>query len=116
MNNQQKKIVPEIEITQLQQQQQQQQQQHEQQKKEILEAGKKPESYEKRVAHLFEQKPEINNEVVTPLPPPPSPAASATRPIAPFKSFTAAAPTVKSVMYAGVAKRRAEKRQGFRNS
>ena len=39
LNNQQKKIVPEIEITQLQQQQQQQQQ-HEQQKKEILEAGK----------------------------------------------------------------------------
>ena len=68
MNNQQKKIVPEIEITQLQQQQQQQQQ-HEQQKKEILEAGKMPESYEKRVAHPFEQKPEINNEVVTPLPP-----------------------------------------------
>ena len=115
LNNQQKKIEPEIEITQLQQQQQKQQQ-HEQQKKEILEAGKKPESYEKRVAHLFEQKPEINNEVVTPLPPPPSPAASATRPIAPSKSFTAAAPTVKSVIYARVAKRRAEKRQGFRNS
>ena len=54
-----KKIVLEIDITQLQQQQQQQQQQqNEQQKEKILEAGKRPESYEKRVAHPFEQKPE----------------------------------------------------------
>ena len=52
-----KKIVPEIDITQ-QQQQQQQQQQNEQQKEEILEAGRKPESYENRVSHPFEQKPE----------------------------------------------------------
>ena len=52
-----KKIVLEIDITQLQQQQQQQQQQqNEQQKEKILEAGKRPESYEKRVAHPFEQK------------------------------------------------------------
>ena len=43
-----KKIVPEIDITQQQQQQQQ--------KEEILAAGKRPESYEKRVAHPFEQK------------------------------------------------------------
>ena len=57
LNNQQKKIVPEIGIIQLQQQQQQQQQ-NKQQKKKILEAGKRPESYEKRVAHPFEQKPE----------------------------------------------------------
>ena len=44
-----KNIVPENEmtITQLQQQQQQQQQQNEQQKEEILEAGKRPENYEK---------------------------------------------------------------------
>ena len=46
------KIVPEIDITQLQQQQQQQQQQNEQQK-EILEAGKRPESYERRVEQLL---------------------------------------------------------------
>ena len=94
-----KKIVPEIDITQLLLQQQQQQQ-NEKQKKELLEAGKRPESYEKRVAHPFEQKPEINNEVVTPPPllPPPPPAVSATPPIAPFKSFTAPAPTAKSVM------------------
>ena len=44
-----KNIFPEneITITQLQQQQQQQQQQNEQQKEEILEAGKRPENYEK---------------------------------------------------------------------
>ena len=41
------KIVPEIDITQLQQQQQQQQQ------KEILEAGKRPESYEKKLLILL---------------------------------------------------------------
>ena len=40
------KIVPEIDITQLQQQQQQQQ-------KEILEAGKRPESYEKKLLILL---------------------------------------------------------------
>ena len=52
-----KKIIPEIDITQ-QKQQQQQQQQNEQEKEEILCAGKRSESYEKRVVHLFEQKPE----------------------------------------------------------
>ena len=49
-----------------------------------------PQSYEKRVAHPFEQKPEKNNEVVTPLPLPSPPAVSTTPPIAPSKSFTAA--------------------------
>ena len=53
-----KKIIPEINITQQQEQeqeqQQQQQQQNQQQKEEILETGKRPESYEKRVAHPFE--------------------------------------------------------------
>ena len=85
-----KKIVPEIDITQLQQQQhqQQQQKQNEQHKEEIVEAGKRPESYEKRVAHPFEQQPEKNNELVTPSQPPPPPALSATLPITPFKSFT----------------------------
>ena len=74
-----KKRVPEIDITQLQQeQQQQQQQQNDLQKEKILEAGKRPESYEKRVAHPFQQKPEKNYEVMTPLPPPPPPAVSAT--------------------------------------
>ena len=62
-----KNIIPEIDITQQkQQQQQQQQQQNEKEKEEILWAGKRPESYEKRVAHPFEQKPEKNNEVLTP--------------------------------------------------
>ena len=103
-----KKIVPEIDIT------QQQQQQNEQQKEEILAAGKRPESYEKRVAHPFEQKPEKNNnEVVTPLPPPPPSAVSATPPIAPSKSFTAAAPTTKLVIHARVARRTAEKKARF---
>ena len=56
------------------------------------------------------QKPEKNNEVVTPLRPPPPPAVSATPPIAPSKSFTAAAPAGKLVMDSKVAKRRAEKK------
>ena len=47
---------------------------------------------------------------MTPLPPPPPPAVSATPPIAPSKSFTAAAPTGKLVMDSRVAKRRAEKK------
>ena len=58
-----KKTIPEIDIT-------QQQQQQNKQKEEILCAGKRPESYEKRVAHPFEQKPEKNNEVLTPPTPP----------------------------------------------
>ena len=41
-----------------------------------------------------------NNEVVTPLPPLASSLVSATPPIASSKSFTAAAPTAKSVMAA----------------
>ena len=59
-----KKIIPETDITQQQQQQQQQeqQQQNEQQKEEILETGKKPANYEKRVARPFEQKPEKKNQ------------------------------------------------------
>ena len=58
-----KKIIPE---TQRQEQEKQQQQQNEQQKEEILETGKRPESYEKRVAHPFEQIPEKNNEMQPP--------------------------------------------------
>ena len=88
-----KKIIPEINIT--QQQQQQQQQQHEQQKKEILEAGKRPESYEKRVAHPFEQRPEKNDEM-------PPPAAVTTTAQSKPKSFM---PTAKLVMHARVAKK-----------
>ena len=88
-----KKIIPEINIT--QQQQQQQQQQHEQQKKEILEAGKRPESYEKRVAHPFEQRPEKNDEM-------PPPAAVTTTAQSKPKSFM---PTEKLVMHARVAKK-----------
>ena len=53
---------------------------------------------------------------MTPLPPPPPPALSATPPIAPSNSFTAAAPIAKPVMDARVAKRRADKGPGFRNS
>ena len=64
----------------------------------------------KIVAHPFDQKPEKNNEVGTPLPPPPPSAVSATPLIAPSKSFTAAAPAAKSVMDARVARRRAEKK------
>ena len=52
-----KKTIPEIDIT--------QQHQQNKQKEEILCAGKRPESYKKRVAHPFEQKPEKNNEVLT---------------------------------------------------
>ena len=88
-----KKIIPEINIT--QQQQQQQQQQHEQQKKKILEAGKRPESYEKRVAHPFEQRPEKNDEM-------PPPAAVTTTAQSKPKSFM---PTAKLVMHARVAKK-----------
>ena len=102
-----KKVVPEIDKTQLQQQQ------NEQRKEEILEVGKRPESYEKRFAHPFfwEQKPEKINEVVTPLLPPPPPPA--TPPIAPSKSLTPAAPIAKSLMYGRFAKRRAEKNARF---
>ena len=49
-----KKIIPEINIAQQQEQQhQQQQQQNEQQKEEILEAGKRSESYKKRSCSSF---------------------------------------------------------------
>ena len=64
----------------------------------------------KELLILLSKKPEKINEVVTPLLPPPPPAVSATPLIAPSKSFTAAAPTAKSVMDARVAKRRAEKK------
>ena len=57
LNNRQKEIIPEINITQ-RQEQQQQQQQNEQQNEEILKAKKRSESYEKRVAHSFEHRPE----------------------------------------------------------
>ena len=86
LNNRQKKKkkIPEINITQ-QQEQEQQQQQNKQQKEDILEAGKRPESYEKRVAHPFEQRLEKNNEM------PPPPAVTITAPSKP-KSFM---PTAK---------------------
>ena len=96
LNNRQKKTIPEINIT----QQQQQQQENEQQKGRILEAGKRPESYEKRVAHPFEQRPKKTNEM------PPPPAVTTTAPSKP-KSFM---PTAKSVMDARVANKRAEKK------
>ena len=92
-----KRIIPEINIT--QQQQQQQLQQNEQKKEEILETGKIPESYEKRVAHPFVQRPEKNNEM------PPPPAVTTTAPSKP-KSFM---PTAKSVMDARVAKKELKK-------
>ena len=63
-----KKIIPEFNIT----QQKQQQQQNEQEQEEILRAGKRPESYEKRVVDPFKQKLEKNNVVLT-LPTTPSP-------------------------------------------
>ena len=47
---------------------------------------------------------------MTPLPSPPPPAVPATPPIAPSKSFTAAAPTTKLVIHARVARRTAEKK------
>ena len=43
-------------------------------------------------------------------------STSATPPIVPSNSFTASVPIAKPVMDARVAKRRAEKRPGFRNS
>ena len=67
-----KKIIPENDITRQKQQQQQQQQQNEQEKEEILCAGKRPESFGRRVAHPFEQKSEKNDEVLEP-PTTPSP-------------------------------------------
>ena len=99
LHNQQKKIEINIIQQQEQQQQQQQQQQNEQQKEEILEAGKRCESYEKRVAHPFEQIPEKNNEM------PPPPAVTTTAP-SKTKSFM---PTAKSVMDARVAKKELKK-------
>ena len=96
-----KKIEINIIQQQEQQQQQQQQQQNEQQKEEILEAGKRSESYEKRVAHPFEQIPEKNNEM------PPPPAVTTTAP-SKTKSFM---PTAKSVMDARVAKKELKKSQ-----
>ena len=101
LHNQQKKVEINIIQQQEQQQQQQQQQQNEQQKKEILEAGKRCESYEKRVAHPFEQIPEKNNEM------PPPPAVTTTAP-SKTKSFM---PTAKSVMDARVAKKELKKSQ-----
>ena len=67
-----KKIIPENDITRQKQQQQQQQQQNEQEKEEILCAGKRSESFGRRVAHPFEQKSEKNDEVLEP-PTTPSP-------------------------------------------
>ena len=68
--------------------------------------GERPESYEKRVAHPFQQRPEKNNEI------PPPPDVTTTAPTKP-KSFM---PTAKSVMDERVAKKRAEKKPGFRNN
>ena len=87
LNNQQKEIIPEINIT--QRQEQQQQQKNEQQKEEILEAGKRSE------------RPEKNNEM------PPLPAVTTTAPSKP-KSFM---PTAKSVMDARIAKKSWKKSQ-----
>ena len=102
LHNQQKKVeINIIQQQEQQQQQQQQQQQNEQQKEEILEAGKRCESYEKRVAHPFEQIPEKNNEM------PPPPAVTTTAP-SKTKSFM---PTAKSVMDARVAKKELKKSQ-----
>ena len=67
-----KKIIPENDITRQKLQQQQQQQQNEQEKEEILCAGKRSESFGRRVAHPFEQKSEKNDEVLEP-PTTPSP-------------------------------------------
>ena len=118
-----KKTIPEIDITQQQQQN----------KEEILCAGKRSESYEKRVAHPFEQKPEKNNEVLTlpttPLPKlfgntypfeqkseknneitttlPPSAVVTTTADSSRVKPFV---PKAKSVMDARVSKKRAEKK------
>ena len=132
-----KKIIPEIDIT--QQKQQQQQQQNVQEKEETWCAGKRPESYEKRVAHPFEQKPEKNNEVLTPPATPSSKLFGNTYPfeqkseknderaitLPPSAVFTATAdssrvkpfvPKAKSVMDARVAKKELKKRPGFKNS
>ena len=103
-----KRIIPEINITQQQQQQQQQQQlqQNEQKKEEILETGKIPESYEKRVAHPLVQRPEKNNEM------PPPPAFTTTAP-SKSKSFM---PTAKLVMDARVSKKEVKKHPGFKSN
>ena len=63
-----KKIIPEIDITQQKQQQekQQQQQQQNEQEKESDALEKCLKTTKKRVAHSVEQKPEKNNEVLTP--------------------------------------------------
>ena len=94
---------------------------------------KKPESYEKRVAHPFEQKPQKNNEVLTPpITPspklfgntylfqqkseknseitttlPPSAVVTTTADSSRVKPFV---PKAKSVMDARVSKKRAEKK------
>ena len=99
-----KRIIPEINIT--QQQQQQQLQQNEQKKEEILETGKIPESYEKRVADPFVQRPEKNNEM------PPPPAVTTTAPSKP-KSFM---PTAKLVMDARISKKEVKKKPGLKNN
>ena len=122
-----KKIIPEIGIT------QQQQQENKQEKEEISCARKRPESYKKRVAHPLEQKPEKNNEVLTPpttpLPKlfgntylfeqkseknneittilPPSAVVTTTADSSRVKPFV---PIAKSVMDARVSKQRAEKK------
>ena len=103
-----KRIIPEINITQQQQQQQQQQQlqQNEQKNEETLETGKLPESYEKRVAHLFVQRLEENNEM------PPPPAITTTAPSKP-KSFM---PTAKLVMGPRVSKKEVKRKPGFKNN
>ena len=92
LNNQEKEIIPEINIT--QRQEQEQQQKNEQQKEEILEAGKRSE------------RPEKNNEM------PPLPAVTTTAPSKP-KSFM---PTAKLVMGPRVSKKEVKKKPGFKNN
>ena len=98
-----KNIIPEINITE-QQEQQQQPKQNEQQKEEILEDGKRTESYEKRVAHPFEQRKKIkcHHLLLLQLLAPSKP-----------KSFM---PTAKSLMDARVAKKELKKKPGFKSN
>ena len=80
-------------------------------KKKFERLDKKTDGYDKRVAHPFEQNPEKNNEIVT-TPPPPTLSPTAVTITSPSNSFKTA--TAKSVMDAKIAKKRAEKRLGFK--
>ena len=69
-------------------------------------AQKRPKSYEKRVAHLLQQRQEKNKEM------PPPPAVITTAP-SKSKSFMS---TKKSVMDARIAKKELKKKPGFKNN